>query len=400
MTVEHKYQSISQAESDLESVNVQYIVQNEDDTSLLEIWQALVSRKKLIFIITTLFLLTALIAVWLWPKTWRAETQFMPPLSENTQLMNIEGTNTLQYTPDNVYQAFLLNYQSVLQKRKFFKLQQLEKYYIQGLSNDSVKRAEQLEAAFQEFNLSLDLELPQKKAKLFYVKSILDFPDQEKSAEYLNQYTQRVHIDTLNNIIQTITERITQKKSYLEKQIESKLKTAKQLREDRISALDEAIIIAKQLDINRGDMLFLRKYSQSDHLQGDLQGDLQDDLQGDLQGKPQDESLPLYLLGYEWLQAEKKALQERKMEVPFIKNLRELLGQRALLNEQLDQIRKTGHQFKAVRIDQPASVPNFPWTPRIKLIVVITTLLGFMVSLITIFVLNIRAYYQRKLPPG
>lgn len=388
MTVDHKHQSISQAESELESVNVQYIIQHEDDTSLLEIWQALVSGKKLIFIITTLFLLISLVAMWLWPKTWRAETQFMPPLSENTQLINIEGTNTLQYTPDNVYQAFLLNYQSVLQKRTFFKQQQLEKYYIQGLSNDSVKRAEQLEAAFQEFNLSLDLELPKKKAKLFFVKSILDFPDQEKSAEYLNQYAQRVHTDTLDNIIQTITERITQKKSYIEKQIEDKLNTAKKLREDRIAALDEAITIARQLAISSGDILFLRKYSQSDHLQGNLQ-----------EHHPQDESFPLYLLGYEWLQAEKKALLERKMAVPFIKNMRELLAQRAQLNEQLEQIRKTGDQFKAVRIDQPASVPNFPWTPRIKLIVVITTLLGLIVSLITIFVLNIRAYYQQKLPP-
>ena len=54
-------------------------MQEEDEINLFELWSQLAARKTLIFKITAFFVITSIIAVLLWPKTWQAEIQFMPP---------------------------------------------------------------------------------------------------------------------------------------------------------------------------------------------------------------------------------------------------------------------------------------------------------------------------------
>ena len=358
----------------------QYPQNNEDEINLFDLWHQLAVRKALIFKITAFFVIMSIIAVLIMPRLWQAEIQFMPPKLENIQGLNIQGLNiqgltSTPYTPGTVYKNFLENYQSLSQKRKFFNKNNLVTDYETDLHENKIKRAIQVEDAFQEFNESLKVNLPKKGKDILFVKSTLDFPEQKKSSEYLNQYAQMVKTNVLNNILHEIEYQLQLKKSYLGEQISSKQKIAKNNREDRIAVLNEAIKTAKLLNIKEGELQFIK---------------------GKSTNNPINKTTSLYYRGYESLEAEKKVLEERKSDIPFIKGIRVIEEKSFQLDEQLERIKSEKEKFSVVRIDQAALIPEDPIKPKRKLIVVITTILGFIFSLFVVFVLNVKQKYKEE----
>ena len=353
----------------------QYPQNNEDEINLFDLWHQLAVRKALIFKITAFFVIMSIIAVLIMPRLWQAEIQFMPPKLENIQGLNIQGLTSTPYTPGTVYKNFLENYQSLSQKRKFFNKNNLVTDYETDLHENKIKRAIQVEDAFQEFNESLKVNLPKKGKDILFVKSTLDFPEQKKSSEYLNQYAQMVKTNVLNNILHEIEYQLQLKKSYLGEQISSKQKIAKNNREDRIAVLNEAIKTAKLLNIKEGELQFIK---------------------GKSTNNPINKTTSLYYRGYESLEAEKKVLEERKSDIPFIKGIRVIEEKSFQLDEQLERIKSEKEKFSVVRIDQAALIPEDPIKPKRKLIVVITTILGFIFSLFVVFVLNVKQKYKEE----
>ena len=292
----------------------------------------------------------------------------MPP-----ELQNVQGLNLKKYTPDLIYNEYLNHYQSLTQKRQFFNQNKLHEYYEKELDVDKAKRVAQIEEIFKKFNESLKLNLPKKKEKLLFVKSTLAFPEQTKSSEYLNQYAKMVSDNVLNRILNEIKSQILLQKKYIEEQISSKKKIAYTGRLDRIAVLDEGIKTARLLHIKEGELQFIK---------------------GNTTSNPINKATSLYYRGYESLEAEKKVLEERKNDTPFIKGIRALEEKAYQLDEQLKRIISEKETFSTVRIDQKALVPEFPTKPKRKLIVIISTILGFILSLFVVFIMNIRQKYK------
>lgn len=351
----------------------QYPMQQEDEINLFDLWRQLVARKNLILIITALFAIVSIIAVLTMPKTWQAEIQFMPPKLENIQRLNIEGLKTTQYTPGLVFGKFLVSYQSIAKKRKFFNERNMLDDYNSEQDEDKTKRAAQVEKAFRVFNQSLTINIPKGKLGVAPVKSTLDFPKQQLSSEYLNQYAQIIKVDVLNNILDEIESQIIQQQTFIKEQIMSKTKIAKHNREDRVAVLNEAIKTAKLLNIKEGELQFIK---------------------GNTTNSPINKETSLYYRGYESLEVERRVLEERKNDIPFIDGFRELEEKSFQLDEKLERIQREKKNLSVVTIDQEALIPENPIKPKRKLIVIISTILGFILSLFLVFILNIKQKYQ------
>ncbi|MCW8932688.1 MAG: Wzz/FepE/Etk N-terminal domain-containing protein [Gammaproteobacteria bacterium] len=356
-----------------------YPTQDKDEINLFDLIRALLKRKSLIITITSIFAIASIIAVLLMQRSWQAEIRFMPPKLKDIHGLNVQGLanqdgeeqgyKEVQYTQASVYNKFFTNYQSISQRRHFFNQNELIKYYQSEPDEDKIVRAKSMERAFKEFNNSLKLRLPKKKTQVTFVSSTLEFTDQTASSEYLNKYAQLVKKRTLNDVLQEVTSKLQQKQTNLKEQILIKKRIAKQIRENRTYILSEAIKIAKLLKLDGATEVLPNS---------------------------EVEVSPLYLRGYEALEAEKKILEERKDDTPFIDGLIELEYQYSQLSEQIKRLANGKDKFSVVTIDQKAITPESPVKPKRKLIVIMSTLLGFIVSLLIIFFLNLTQKYNEN----
>lgn len=87
------------------------------------------------------------------------------------------------------------------------------------------------------------------------------------------------------------------------------------------------------------------------------------------------QGLPLYYLGYRLLEAERKALDERRSNDPFINGLRDLQEKVSLLTSYNISI----EDFATVRLDQAASVGE-KIKPKKSLILAVAGVLGLMLG--------------------
>jgi Uncharacterized protein involved in exopolysaccharide biosynthesis len=101
---------------------------------------------------------------------------------------------------------------------------------------------------------------------------------------------------------------------------------------------------------------------------------------------------PLYYLGFEALMTEIKILRNRKSDDAFIIGLRDLQEQLAMLKSiELDK-----EKMHAVLIDQAAYAPKSPVKPNHKLIVGLSTVVGFFSGIILVFFIEFIQKNWRK----
>lgn len=352
-------------------VHLQCPVKEDDEINLPELWQQLSARKSLIFSITALFAIVSIISVLMMPKIWQAKIHFMPPELKNVQGLNLQEFNEVQYTQSSVYNKYLTNYQSANNKRKFFNQNNLINYYQGKISEDKDIHLSQIENAFKKFKNSLKLNLPKKNSmdELIFVTSTLDFSDQKASSKLLNQYAKMIKKDTLNNLLQVIISQLKQKQTNIKEQILIKKRIAKQIRDNRIVVLNEAIQTAKLLNLDEAESQFIKGTETGSN-------------------NPIYKSIPLYFQGYKSLEAEKKVLKERTDDAPFIHGLTELQYQNLQLSEKIKRLSNEKEKFSVAKIDQEAIIPGYPIKPKSKLIVIISTILGFILSLFMVFILK------------
>ena len=93
---------------------------------------------------------------------------------------------------------------------------------------------------------------------------------------------------------------------------------------------------------------------------------------------------PLYYLGFEALIAEINVLRSRKSDDPFISGLRDLQEKLALLRS--FKIEEEGQH--ALTVDQAAYPPKNPIKPNRRLIVSLSTVVGFFLGIFLVFLVS------------
>jgi len=333
-----------------------------DEINLLDLWRVLVSQKKTIVIVTLMVTLLGVVYALFAPKVYKVETYLLPPLEKQIQgiqsVQSVQGVQGVQIvkgkTVDSVYAQFLTNLRSRDLRKKIFQSSHMLEYMV---SQDKGKA--DINRAFEKFNQKLQM-LEDKKNKGL-VTLAYEFGDPDVAAGVVNDLVALAANKTVSDLIADAESEINNRKKSIRNRIASKRSLAKQNRLDRINALKEAVLIAKQLNLENTDRL--QSYVNAT-----------------------DVKTSLYLMGQDALMAELTVLKSRKNDDSFIPGLRDLQERLALLEG--INISLNRDKVFAVRVDQKAFAPKDPIKPKKALIVVLSLLLGLMLGVSTAFVRN------------
>ncbi len=407
----------------------QYLAQ-EDEINLLDLWKVLAAKKFFIFGLTAIITLLAIIIVLVMPRTYQTTAHFLPPKSSDVEELNIPAIS-YSLSSEDAYNSFILNLKSRSLRLKFFNEHDLSS----KLSDDPTANKDQV---FEEsFNKQLVVKQDlKKKAQQAFVSISYDGKDPELIAKMVNDYIKYVHDKTIEEFLTLVRRNIRTKKQDLEdviiqskkrviaqrrqdeiarlieadkiarleliEQIKVLKQRTEQKRQDRMVQLEEALVIAKKLDIVDP----IDSWSELNNVKDQVTNKV----------SINNKTLPEYTRGSKALQAELQALKSRISNDPFTPGLRELEEQFQRLEQnsrvevlkvrtndepfiadlrdlkeqvaKLKNIKINDTKIKAASFDQMAVVPESPIKPKRKLIVIISFVLAFMLSIFLAFFLN------------
>jgi len=479
----------------------------EDEIDLVDLWGVLVKRKKTLFGVTGATTLCALLYALLATPVYRAEATFMPPTVSDIQALNIPGVQSIN--TGSTYIKFQRNLNSIIPRETIFAEMNLLDQFEPDREPD-----ESIDEIFSEFNETLTITTPKAEKdktpiptitfamewedpvliaqvvnriateaeRVTAIELISDIQtrisarvkDLKLEIQLLREKTEKKRLDeierlkmadaldrkTINDKIASLrskasNERLAEisrleeadqiKREGIEEKISTLRNSAKEKRLDRISTLKEASEIAHSLEILDPIGYKLRKIGDSNAIKSQILTDFSN------------RTPELYTRGYEALDAEVTSLSNRKIDDPFIKELRglqdrlqqlkynekiavlkvrnsddpfipELRGLQEKLklleyNRKVEQLisRKNDDPYikslrdkendlarlesinidpatvKTARLDQAAYPPDKRIKPKRRLIVVLGLMLGLMLGVFAAFFFNFLEN-QRKLP--
>ncbi|GAB6034974.1 LPS O-antigen chain length determinant protein WzzB [Galenea microaerophila] len=374
----------------------------EDEIDLFELWQNLVSEWKTIALTTGIIISMALGYVLKATPSYQSTAYILPPEAEKVKPMNAlhilfdnqpsmpqqkdtqsdrsqqASPYSLSYTPQQifVFEQFLINLSSRELKKTLFEKYDLTTIYAPNIKNlPENKKAAALAGALEQFNKDFQIEKPKRKSDnaVFALKLTLK-AQPNIVAKIVNEAIQRSRLITINQIYNDIMTDYTLLLNKVTNDINAIKKTAKNIRSDQIDRLNEAIAIAKKLNISSPKFI-----GQSHTVNIYIK------------------KMPLYFYGYKFLEAEKQALESRTDDALFIAKLDDSLRAKLRENEiklnQLQSLKIDKTTFDVVRIDSPAAPATQPIKPKKALILAVAGVTGLILG---IFIALIRAAYKRR----
>ncbi len=301
----------------------------------------------------------------------------LPPSQEDVLSMNglalllNTDTDTNTNTPASVFQVFKTNLESRQNLKENFNKHRLISIYNpeidQLTSRDKIKAEKN---AFTAFLKDFSIQALNKKAELdgFSVSLSLQLSE-EDVAMILNDLINAAQQKSVSQLYAQLSLEKQMRINQLDSTIESARKVELDRRLDRVAQLKEAIVITESLKIGKpisdGPSLNINNVNK-----GEFQ------------------SFPLYMLGSDLLLAEKKVLESRENDDPFILVLRTL--QQSL--QQLESVQINKDKFGVVKIDLAASYGE-KIKPKKSLILAVAGVLGLMLG---VFVALIRRAIKNR----
>ena len=293
-------------------------------------------------------------------EIFKSVAHLIPPENRHTQPLNIfldDGYRLTQeaINPSKVYRTFVLNLQSRKYQRKYFFDNELYKNFDE----------DNYDVSFEEnFHNQLLFKLESKTASRdFREQQFLSVSffhtDPDQAALWLNGYIDMVDKVTSQDYADGINILIQNTKNTFKSAIVSKKNISKKITADRIIQLEEALKIAKELQITE----------RSNKISNQQSVILTEN--ENLQSKD-----PIYLAGTKALQAEINALKSRTNSESFITGLRQL--QQKVTS--LDSIQVNAKDVRASQVDQKALPPEIRHSPKRKLIVLLGILFGLIIA--------------------
>lgn len=235
---------------------------------------------------------------------------------------------------------------------------------IRSLGTEDIRYYEKMQDAFKDFIKDFGVETPRNNED--YSFSIhLELPLSKTEVQILlEDYVQFVQLETRKEVVSAIETELQTRIAQLNIKIDSKREIAKDLRSDRVAQLNEAIKVAKTLNIVEPRVVGAKASIKGVSNQG----------------------LPLYYLGYRLLEAEKMALLERESDDPFIIGLRDLQDSINLL----ESIDLSEQDFKVVSVDQAAGLGE-KVKPKKTVILIVSGLFGLLLGVLIVLIKGVVA---------
>ncbi|RUM91416.1 MAG: hypothetical protein DSZ27_06410 [Thiomicrospira sp.] len=349
--------------------NIDSYSYQDGEIDLFDLWNGLVEEKWTVFIIFITVVMSAAVYAFSVTPVYKATSYLLPPTQEDVLPMNElsillnananANANANTYTVKDVFDAFKTNLKSRQNLTVLFDqydLIQLYKPEYEELSEKEKIKARK--EAFEEFVKNFSISPFNKKSELdgFSISLALPLPEQ-KVAKRVNELVAMAQKGT----VQQLYTQISSEKETRERQLKEEIATARKVeldrRLDKLARLNEAIAITQSLNIqkpiSKGPSLNINNVN-----------------------RVESQNFPLYMLGSDLLMAEKKVLEARKNDDPFIENLR--AWQQSL--QQLENLKIDKDKFGVVRIDAVATYAD-KIKPKKSLILALSGLLGLMLGI-------------------
>lgn len=340
-----------------------------DEIDLVEWLEYLWKQKLLIALVTLIITVIAASYAFLSAPVYEAKTSLLPP-----RLADIAGYNLgraeagfPEFTVEKVYSIFTQNLRSENQRNSFF--QQI--YLPAEAAEDGSQTKEQLREILNKKLVVSNPDVKNSPAR-FEVTAQSAVPS--RAAEFANLYVELAAKKTRQDMADTVATEINMRVKSIKSRIEVLRESAKQLREDRIARLNEALIVADKVGVQAPQVKASRTSSS---------GELEKFVDGNL----------TYMLGAKAIRAELAVLQSRTNDDPFIADLRDYENKL----EFLSKVSVFPSNVAVFTLDNIAEVPVAPVKSKKALIVALGVVLGGMLG---VFVALVRGMRLKRRQPS
>ncbi len=358
----------------------------EDEISLIELWNVLAGRWRLIAATTLLATLIAIVYALTIPPLYKATAYFLPPSEQDVAPIGDAGVQDV--SADEAYSLFkqMLSSKSLLDHYK-------SEHSLEGNPSLIINSDNKIPGSL---NLSIEWHDPDEAAG--WVDGLSEMANKVVVEQFLLNLDNNLHhqIESIENTISSERKRAQKKREdrieTIESTISSKRNLAQKQREDRIVVIGESLeIVNAQIE---NTISLLQKFSQS---YANHESTQQEILKTHL--KLSNESTAL--------QTEKVMLQNRSSDDRFIYELDDLEDEKVtLLNRTSDdpfipglsQLEKELVRLKSINIsntsintytlDQPALSSSYPIKSNRRRIITLGGIIGLMGGVFLAFLLN------------
>lgn len=366
--------------------------QYEDGISLVDIVNVLLKRKKLILGITAFILCVGLFYAFSQKRVYQVETILLPPTTENIQQLNITDSNVtnkhvttsgigVNVTQKSVFSSFISNLNSRKLRQEFFNKYNLLETLLEDANEPLSKKSKN--DAFEGFLNSLKVQVNDSTG---VARILLEGYDKDKIGIWLDGLVEMTSQKTKDQLVRNLKAALNSNITALKIDISSIRSTSKKRREDEILGLKEAYRIAKSLNITEHVNVPSAENKSKNTVSTKL------DIINSRLGISNLKYLPDYMKGTKVLQAELNALKNRKNDDFKIEGLRDLQGKMA----RFEAVTVKYDKLQTIVVDKKAILDIKPIRPNRKLIIILSFILGGMLSLFVVFILELIGNFKNK----
>jgi chain length determinant protein (polysaccharide antigen chain regulator) len=287
---------------------------------------------------------------------YEAKVVVVPPTQNDIANYNYGRTADNELAPfdvKDVYGVFLRNLQADSLRREFF-----YKTYIPSLSEADRKKP--VETLYNDFSKVLTVSIVGKDNPDRYAVAAKD-EQPELTVILIGKYIGRASELAKKEMIKNISSEADVLARNIQQQIVSIREIGQKVREDSITKLREALIVAEAIGLEKPPI---------------VSGSAEIKVAGNL------DEQPLYMRGSKALRAEIENLETRKSDDPFINKLRELQTKSRFYTNLESNIR----DVEVFRMDGQAELPDTPVQPKKVLLLLLGAILGLVFGVIIAFI--------------
>lgn len=330
-----------------------------EEIDLFEVWQVLWGQKRIILSVTFFVFAFALMFVLIVTPVFQSKTYLLPPEKDSIQELNrfdIQLNRAPSYSSDIVMKQFIQNLNSRAVLFHVFSDNNLIDVFepnITTLSGLDYEKA--FNKGFNDFLKSFHVAYPKKNSSSDVISVDLSLKvSPEEVQDVLSDALNLAIAKTKHNLVREVLFEKQAVVDQIQKEMNKVRLVAKAKRQDRIVRFDEAISIARKLNLADPKEVLSKTSIQDVNVEG----------------------FPLYYLGYRFLEAEREALLQRKSDDPFIPKLRGLEERLALVNAvEINQA-----NLQVVKVDGKPSLGE-KIKPKALLILAVSIIVGGMLGI-------------------
>lgn len=325
-----------------------------EDIDLLELMLLLWEQKLLIVAVTVLLGAVALGYAYLSPRVYEAKASVLPPRLSEISAYNLGRVEAglEEFKVADVYAVFTRNLNSQALRQRFFD----EVYLPSQVSEASM---DSRDALWARFNQTLVVSNPQPKQRPDHYEVTGRLDDPQQVADWVNRYIAMASEYAVLTMQQNVLSEIDTRVQAIQNRIDVLRASARTQREDRMTRLREALVIAEATGIEEPFPANTAVFA----------------------GAGQ----PLYMNGSKAIKAELEVLSQRKNDDPFIAELYELQTRLAFLKS----IDVNSNNVAVFTLDRAAEVPEIPVNLRKSLIVMIGVGVGGVLGVFAALILGL-----------